>query len=130
MPDGTGLRTAARTALLAGAAGSLALMLRAGARQRSGLLILLFTGWVLSPFAALALASLRAARWPARVRTALDAAMIGVAALSLAIYGMHAVRGGMKAGFVYLVVPAAAWLLIVVALGVNAIAAGSRQRVP
>jgi hypothetical protein len=34
---------------------------------------------------------------------------------------MHAVRGVMKAGFVYLVVPAAAWLLIVVVLGVNAL---------
>jgi hypothetical protein len=123
VPDGSGLRTAARSALLAGAAGSIALMLRAGARQRSGILILLFAGWVLSPFAGLALADLRAPRWPARVRTAVFAAMFGVAALCLAIYGMHAVRGVMKAGFVYLVVPAAAWLLIVVALGVNAIAA-------
>jgi hypothetical protein len=115
------LASLARVALLAGAAGSIALMLRAGARQRSVLLILLFTGWVLSPFLALALANVRAARWPARVRTALYAAMIGVSALCLAIYGMHAVRGVMKAGFVYLVVPAAAWLLIVVAVGINAV---------
>ena len=111
-------------ALLAGAVGSLALMLRAGSRQRSGVLILLFSGWVLSPFLALALANLRAAAWPPRLRTALYASMIGVAALCLALYGMHAVRGVMKAGFVYLVVPGLAWLLIVVALGVNAIAAG------
>ena len=123
MADSSSLRTVARAALLAGAAGSIALMLRAGARQRSAFLILLFTGWVLSPFAALALASLRAARWPARVRTALDAAMIGVSVLCLAVYSMHAVRGVMKAGFVYLVVPAGAWLLIVVALGANAVAA-------
>src|SRR5207237_1755416 len=98
-------------------------MLRAGSRQRSVALLLLFTGWVLSPFLALALANLRAPRWPARVRTALYAAMIGVSALCLAIYGMHAVRGVMKAGFVYLVVPAMAWLLIAVALGVNTLAA-------
>ena len=123
MPDGSGLRTAARAALLIGAAGSLALMLRAGSRQRSLLLIVLFTGWVLSPFVALALASLRAPRWPPRLRTALHAAAIGVSALCLSIYTMHAVRGVMKAGFVYLVVPAGAWLLIAVALGVNAIAA-------
>ena len=109
--------------LLVGAAGSLSLMLRAGARQRSIVLILLFTGWVLSPFVALALADHRAARWPARVRTAVYAAMVGVSGLCLAIYTMHAIRGVMKAGFVYLVVPAAAWLLIAVALGVNAIAA-------
>src|SRR4249919_940822 len=115
-----GLRAVARLALLAGAAGSIALMLRAGARQRSAVLILLFTGWVLSPFIALALANMRAARWPPRMRTALSAAMIGVSVLCLTIYSMHAVRGVMKAGFVYLVVPAAAWLLIVVVLGVNA----------
>lgn len=122
MADSSGLRNVARAALLAGAAGSLALMLRAGARQPSVILILLFTGWVLSPFLALALAQLPAPRWPARVRTALYAAMIGVSVLCLAIYGMHAVRGVMKAGFVYLVVPAAAWLLIAIALGVNALA--------
>ena len=97
-------------------------MLRAGARQRSAVLSLLFTGWVLSPFIGLALANLRAPRWPARVRTALYASMIAVAALCLTLYGMHAVRGVMKAGFVYLVVPATAWVLIAVALGVNAIA--------
>jgi hypothetical protein len=121
--DSSGLRNAARGVLLTGAAASLGLMLRAGARQRSAVLILLFAGWVLSPFVALALADRRAQRWPARVRTALYAAMAGVSGLCVAIYAMHAIRGVMKAGFVYLVVPAAAWLLIAVALGVNAIAA-------
>jgi hypothetical protein len=123
---GEPLRATARVALIAGAAGSIALMLRAGARQRSLLLILLFTGWVLSPFLGLALANLRAARWPPRVRTALHATMVAVSFLCLTLYGMHAVRGAMKAGFVYLVVPAAAWFLIVVALGVNALFAGRR----
>ena len=98
MPDGGGLRSAARVALIAGAAGSIALMMRAGARQRSILLIVLFAGWVLSPFLALALANLRAARWPARVRTALYAAMIGVSCLCLAIYGMHARQVEVPAG--------------------------------
>jgi hypothetical protein len=121
-----GLRRTARIALMIGALGSVALMLRAGSRQRSGLLIFFFTTWVLSPFAALAAANLRSARWPPRVRTALHAAMVAVPAMCLAIYGMHAVRGAMKAGFVYLVVPAAAWFLIAVALGVNAIIASRR----
>jgi hypothetical protein len=123
MAERAGLRTIARVALAAGAAGSIALMLRAGARQRSVVLMLLFSGWVLSPFLALALANLRAPRWPPRLRTALHASMIGVSCLCLALYGLHAVRGVMKAGFVYLVVPAEAWLLIVVALGANVIAA-------
>jgi ACR3 family arsenite efflux pump ArsB len=39
-------------------------MMGAASRQRSVVLILLFTGWVLSPFLALALANLRARTWP------------------------------------------------------------------
>jgi len=116
-----GLRSAARLALSVGAAGSVLLMLRAGSRQRSVLLILLFTGWVLSPFLALALANLRAARLPARMRHALYGSMFGVTAVSFTIYGLHAVRGAMKAGFVYLFGPAMCWLLIVVVLGANAL---------
>ena len=123
MTESGGLRAAARIALLAGAAASLALMLRAGSHQRSVALILLFTGWVLSPFLALALANLRAGAWSSRVRTALFAAMIAVSALCVTMYAIHAVRGVMKAGFVYLFVPAMAWLLIAVVLGANAIAA-------
>ena len=115
------LRASARVALVVGAAGSMMLMARAGARQRSVLLILLFSGWVLSPFLALALANLRAWAWTPRMRTTLHATMVAVAGLCLALYGMHAVRGVMKPGFVYLVVPAAAWFLIVVALGANAL---------
>jgi len=123
---GSRLAAVARIALVAGAAGSIVLMLRAGSRQRSVLLIFLFTGWVLSPFLGLALANLRAARWSQRMRTTLHATMIAVPCLCLAIYGMHAVRGVMKPGFVYLVVPGAAWFLIVVALGVNAAFAARR----
>ena len=124
------LRAAARIAVIAGAAGSLALMLRAGARQRSVVLILLFTGWVLSPFLGLALANLRAARWTSRMRTTLHATMVAASALCLTLYGMHAVRGAMKAGFVYLVVPGAAWFLIGVALGANALFGGRRSDGP
>jgi hypothetical protein len=121
--EASALRSAARVALIAGAAGSIALMLRAGSQQRSALLILLFTGWVLSPFLALALANLRASRMPARLRGALYGAMFGVTAVSFTVYGFHAVRGVMKAGFVYLVGPAMCWLLIVVVLGANALVA-------
>ena len=95
-------------------------MMRAGARQRSILLILLFTGWVLSPFLALALANVRARRWQPSTRTALYGATLGVSFISLSIYSLHAMLGGMKAGFIYLVVPAACWLLIGMAAGTAA----------
>jgi hypothetical protein len=113
------MRGLVRIALLAGAAGSVALMLRAGSRQQSIVLILLFTGWVLSPFLALALANLRAPRWPPALQGALHAAVLAVSGLCLAVYGYNAVAAAMKAGFVYLVVPAAAWALILAILGVT-----------
>lgn len=125
MPGEGSVGAAARVALLAGAAGSIALMLRAGSRQRSLLLIALFTGWVLSPFLALAIANVRARSWSPQIRRALHVAAIGVAALCLGIYGFNAATGTMKAGFVYLVVPGAAWLVI----GVTLTAAAGVRRV-
>jgi hypothetical protein len=97
------------------------LMMRAGSRQRSLLLILLFTGWVLSPFVALAAANMRSRGWQPLLRTALYGTMIGVSFISLSIYTLHAIAGGMKAGFIYLVVPAACWLLIALSLGTAAL---------
>ena len=126
MDEDGGIGVAARVALLAGAAGSLALMLRAGARQRSLLLIALFTGWVLSPFLALAIANMRARAWPSQIRRALYTAAIAVAALCLGVYGVNAATGAMKAGFVYLVVPGAAWLVI----GITVAAAATIRRHP
>ena len=98
------LRTAALAALLVGAAGSLALMLYAGRRNQSRILVILFALWVLAPFAALA--------W-ANFRGRLHALTLGVAAVSLAIYG--AVASGLlpaKIGFIFLVVPAASLLVV------------------
>jgi len=46
------LRSAARIAVPAGAVGSVGLMLHAGRRNDSRILLVLFTLWVLSPFVA------------------------------------------------------------------------------
>lgn len=127
MTGSSGLRTAARVALVAGAAGSVLLMMRAGARQRSIVLILLFTGWVLSPFLALALANARSAGWQPLTRTALYGAMLGVSFISMSVYGLHALIPGMKSGFIYLVVPGACWVLIAVALATTAAISPKRR---
>ncbi len=98
-------------ALVAGAAGSLALMFYAGRRQQSAILITLFTGWVASPFMGLLLADL-GSLWPTSARRALHGLMVAVAVGSLAVYGTNAVRPlSSKGAFLFLVVPAAAWLL-------------------
>lgn len=127
MPSRSGLQTTARVALVAGAAGSITLMTHAGARQRSVVLLLLFTSWVLSPFFALALANLRAGRWQPATRTALYGAMISVAFISLSVYALQAKFPQMKAGFIYLVVPAACWLLIAMALATAALVTPRRK---
>jgi hypothetical protein len=116
-------------ALVVGAAGSITLMARAGARQRSIVLLGLFTGWVLSPFLALAIGNSRARLWQPATRTALYGAMIGVSFISLSIYALQAMFPEMKAGFIYLVVPAACWLLIAVALA-TAVAVSPRRKQP
>jgi hypothetical protein len=103
-------------------------MARAGQRQKSVMLILLFTGWVLSPFLGLALANLRARRWSPRLRTAIYGAMLGVSCISLAIYAINAISPLGKAGFIYLVVPAAGWILIVMALGTAMALSGTGGR--
>jgi hypothetical protein len=123
----SGLRTAARVALVAGAAGSVLLMMRAGARQRSLLLMFLFTVWVLSPFIALAVANVRSSGWQPATRTAAYGAMLGVSFISLSVYALHALIPGLKSGFIYLVVPGACWVLIGMAFATTAALAPKRR---
>jgi hypothetical protein len=106
------MRAAALIAVVCGAAGSVVLMLRAGQRSPT-LLIVLFLGWVLSPFVLLVIADAASKRWSALTRLALYAAMLVVAVGSLAVYADDA-RGHRRpqAAFVYVAVPPASWLLL------------------
>src|SRR5258708_3877935 len=75
------LRGTVTIALLAGAAGSLGFMLHAGKNNSKILfLIILFAGWVLSPFVALIVAHGVSKRWPVVTRTALYCVMLIVTA--------------------------------------------------
>ena len=123
------LRGAALIAVLAGAAGSVALMLRAGHRNPSRLLIVLFALWVLSPFMALLWANVVSKRWSALTRVTLYVVMLVLPLASLAIYGALAF-GFLRAkiGFVFLVVPAASWLLIAVVIPLVAVMSGRESR--
>ena len=80
------LRAVATIAVVAGAAGSVGLMLRAGHRNDSRILLALFGIWVLSPFMALVLANVISKRWPVLTRAALYSAMLFLTVGSLAIY--------------------------------------------
>src|ERR1039458_205725 len=70
------LRIAALLALLAGAVGSVGLMLHAGRHNDSRFLLVLFALWVLSPFVALILANVVSKRWPVHTRVALYTVML------------------------------------------------------
>lgn len=122
------LRSAAQVAAMAGALGSEALMLRAGQRS-PGLLLFLFTIWVLSPFVALIRANLLSNRWSAPTQATLYGVAIAIAAGSLAVYGKLVVVAppGSPNAFVWVIVPPASWLLML-AVPIVARVSGRRSR--
>jgi hypothetical protein len=107
------LRGTALIAALAGGACSFGLMLRAGQRQQSRVLLFLFAIWTLSPFVITAWANIVSKRWSVVARVTLYATTLILTLSSLAIYG-GVTFGHLRAkvGFVFLVVPFASWLLI------------------
>jgi hypothetical protein len=116
------MRNAALITILLGAAGSFGLMLYAGRNQPSLLLTVLFTGWVLAPFAALLWAHSASKGWTPLLQRTLYGLVFVIAAGSLAIYGSFALGAlKAKAGFIFLVVPAVTWLVTALALGLAAL---------
>ena len=109
------LRTASRIALPVGAVGTVVLFFRASDRTPP-LLIVLFLVWLLSPFAVLAWAHVRSARWPPATRAAVYAVTLAIALASLAIYGnvIAVTRVGAPKAAPFVVVAPASWLLIAV----------------
>ncbi len=122
------LRAAALIAVLAGAVGSVGLMLRAGQRTPR-LLLVLFFFWVLSPFVALVLAHVVSKRWSVLTRATLYSVMLVVTLGSLAIYGDDALRPRKaQAAFWYVLVPPASWLLIAIVVPIAALISGRLSR--
>lgn len=120
-------RRVARTALAIGAAGSLALMLYAGRHNPSIGLILLFAGWVSSPFAALAIAERWARHWLPVLRAAFYGVMFAVAIGSLLVYVFDALRPRPQAAFFYVLVPPSCWIIGGAVLGIAALLARRAQ---
>jgi hypothetical protein len=118
------LRAVALIAVVVGAAGSVALMLRVGHRNGSsipGILLILFTVWVLSPFIALAVADYVSKRWSVVTRTTLHSVMLIVTLGSLAIYGDVAFGPPRpKPASMFLLVPLGSWLLMTIVLPLTA----------
>jgi lipopolysaccharide export LptBFGC system permease protein LptF len=105
------LRTISLAMTIIGIMGSLVLMTHAGRHNRSILLILLFTGWVSSPFLAL-LITYFSNHWPDSHRVHLYVLMIVIAFGSLIVYsGAFGIHGPHPA-FVFMIIPLVSWLLI------------------
>ena len=120
------LRGGALIAAVVGAAGSLALMLRAG--RPPLFLLVLFIGWVLSPFVALVLADIASKRWSVLTRATLYSVMLVLTLGSLAIYGGVLLRPPKKAAFAFLVVPFGSWLVMTIAVPIAALISRKRSR--
>lgn len=126
--NGAGLRFTALIALVIGAAGSLGLWIHA-THHPPPLLIVLFVVWVLSPFVVLGIGHVMAKRWALSTQTALCWVTLLVAVASIAIYADDAVshRTAHPAA-VYVVVPPAAWLVSIAAIGLGAWIARRKQK--
>ncbi len=122
------LRAVAMIAVVAGAVGSLGLMLRAG-RGTPRLLLFLFVIWVFSPFAAVVLADRVSKRWSVVTRAALYSVTLVLTLGSLAVYGDIVPRPpGTRPAFVFLVVPLASWLLMAIVVPIAALMSGRLSR--
>ena len=123
-PDGrflSILRAVALVAVVAGAVGSLGLMLRAG-RHTPRLLLVFFVIWVLSPFVALAWANIVSRHWPVLTRVTLHCLTLVVTLGSLAFYGgVILPPAGSARAFVFVAVPPASWLFFAIVVPIAAL---------
>ena len=112
------LRMAALIAVAVGAAGSVALTLRASERAPRFLLVL-FIIWVLSPFAALAWANLVSRHWSVLTRAMLYGVSFVIVLSSLAIYGgVVSPPAGSPHAFIFVAVPPVSLLLMALLMAI------------
>jgi multisubunit Na+/H+ antiporter MnhG subunit len=122
------LHEVALTSVVAGALGSVGLMLWVGHRNPSRLLLGLFVIWVLSPFMALLLANMVSKRWSVITRATLYGVMLILTLSSLAFYGDVVWRPRPQPAFMFLVVPFGSWLLMTVVVSIAALISGKLSR--
>ena len=113
------LRATALTVLLAGALGSLVMVLNAGRNNNSILLPALFVTWVLSPFITLLITNMISKRWSVHTRTTLYYLMLVVTFISLVGYSGAFSAPDTKPAFKFLVFPLISWLLIVIVIPIT-----------
>ena len=98
--------------LIAGALGSLIMVIYTGRNNSSHFLVILFIGWVLSPFLGCYVARKISSRWSQVKRRSLYLYIIIISLASLFIYTGLLSPSGVKPAFVFLVLPLLSWLLL------------------
>ncbi len=97
---------------LVGAGGSLGFTLYTGRHNESVILVLLFAGWVVSPFIALLLINSVSRRWSIFMKLAIYSLMMVITVCSLIIYGGIWSPPGARPAFVFLMIPLLSWTLM------------------
>jgi hypothetical protein len=115
-------RLVALIAVAVGGLGSFVLLFRAG-QSTPRLLLVLFTFWILAPFAALLWANLASGRWSVVTRAALYCVALIVAPASLAIYsGLIDLKpAGSANAFLWVIVPPVTLVFMAITLPVAAL---------
>jgi hypothetical protein len=109
-----------------GAVGSEALMLFVG-RTAPTILLVLFTLWVLSPFAGLYVAHIIAGRWSVATRNTLYWVTLIISVISLLVYGYFAFSPQRQTPtFIFVVLPPVSWGTAILCLAVAALVSRSR----
>lgn len=117
------MRTAVLMAIILGALVSLALMFFVGGPNRSTILLLLFTLWVLTPYAAFAFAVVRSKRWSPATVTRIFEVILVLMLAATAVYAADAFgKLPAKPAFAFLIVPLVSNIIMV-----GAIAAADRR---
>ena len=122
------LRVAALIAVVVGAGGSIGLMLWVGHRNPSRVLLGLFVIWDLAPFMALAWANMTSQRWSVLTRPTLYCVTLVITLGSLALYGDVVLRPRPQPAFMFLIVPVASWLLMVIVVPIAALISRRQSR--
>ena len=120
-----------RRTLIAGAVGSLALMLYAGRSNTHILITIGFIFWVLAPFVLLALAERRSGSWSPAMRATLGTLIWLVVVGSLAIYAYRAAVPPRSTGaFLFVIVPPVSVVIVLMALGIVSVTSRPDGRGP
>ncbi|MEO5583781.1 MAG: hypothetical protein ABIR66_13915 [Saprospiraceae bacterium] len=113
------MRTLSRIAVLIASVGSLDFMYNGSHQQKSIILMLLFTGWVMLPFAGLLVFDTIAKSWSSRARNLLYWFILILSVASLIAYSGVLLPSGTKTAFIFLVAPVISWLIIILVIMVS-----------